>query len=274
MLSREYITDKTLKSKPFCIGIAVLAILLGVVFIIFQTDNTLIDRNQAVSYSGEFESYESYKNYCYINFKNGESFSVYPHTTTNEFEDKMNSLKQGTKLYILVNPNNDYVIEVKTPNEEILNFNNSQKAIASYEKGYIILGICICTLGGILLIYTFFEILNKRKSVKETNQKRAVMLSSSHDSVPIYQANPNKKCRILLQTQYKNTLLIIYQRRFFTNELVINQKVYDKKWAILEFSHSLFAKVDGNIIEVGLNENSNSYISINNKIVKRKKRKF
>ena len=65
MLSREYITDKMLKSKPFCICISVLAFFVGFIFIISQNSNTPIDRSEAISYSGEFESYDSYKNYCW-----------------------------------------------------------------------------------------------------------------------------------------------------------------------------------------------------------------
>lgn len=271
MLSREYITDKMLKSKPFCICISVLAFFVGFIFIISQNSNTPIDRSEAISYSGEFESYDSYKNYCYINFLNGESYSVYPHTTTNEFEDKMNSLKQGARLYILVNPNNEYVVEVRTANEEILNFETSQKDIASYDNGYTILGIAMCLLSIVFLICILFEIRNKRKLADEIRQKTEDMKSSLEDSAPLYEADFNKKYRTLLQIT-KDNLQIIYRRRMFVNELVINGMVYDEKRAIIEFPHRLFAKVNGKTIEAGLSENSSSYISVNGKIIKRKKR--
>ena len=97
------------------------------------------------------------------------------------------------------------------------------------------------------------------------------MKSSLEDSAPLYEADFNKKYRTLLQIT-KDNLQIIYRRRMFVNELVINGMVYDEKRAIIEFPHRLFAKVNGKTIEAGLSENSSSYISVNGKIIKRKKR--
>lgn len=268
---RNYLTEKMLKSKPFCVGISIVAILVGLIFIFTQSENAPIDRSEAVSYSGKFESYEIHKNYKYINLLNGESYNVYPHTTTNEFQDKMKSLEQGEMLYILVNPNNDYVVEVKTANEEILNFEASQKDIDSYDNGYIVLGIVMSVGGAIFLIYTVIEICNKRKLANEIAQKTESFKNSAQDSTPLYEADLNKKYRILLQIT-KGDLQIIYRRKAFVNELVINGNVYDKKRAVIEFPHRLFAKVNGKTVEAGLSDYSNSYISVNGKVVKRKKR--
>lgn len=268
---RDYLTEIMLKSKPFCVGLSIVAILIGLIFIFTQSENTPIDRSEAISQSGKFESYENYKNYCYINLLNGESYNVYPHTTTKEFLDKMKSLERGEMLYILVNPNNDYVVEVKTANEEILNFETSQKNIDSYDNGYIILGIVMCAIGVIFLIYTVIEIRNKRKLADEIAQKTESLKNSAQDSIPLYEADLNKKYRILLQIT-KGDLQIIYRRKVFVNELVINGMVYDKKRAVIEFPHRLFAKVNGKLVEAGLSDYSNSYISVNGKVVKRKKR--
>lgn len=274
MFSRkDYFIEKMLKSKPFCVGISISAILVGLIFILTQSSNAPIDRSEAVSYSGKFKSYEIHKNYKYINLLNGESYNVYPHTTTNEFEEKMKSLEQGEEVYILVNPNNDYVVEVKTATAEILNFETSQKYIDSYDNSYIILGIVICAGGVSFLIYVVIESRNKRKLADEIVQKTEILKNSAQDSEPLYEIDLNKKYRILLQIT-KGDLQIIYRRRWFVNELVINGMVYDKKRAVIEFPHKLFAKVNGKIVEAGLSDYSNSYISVNGKVVKRKKRTF
>ena len=168
--NKRSLGDNIIQSNPVVLVIAIVGIILGLFFIISQNANTPIPRSEAVSYSGEFKEYEVQHNYETIYFKDGSSYNVYPHTTTRAFRDTMMSLEKYTKLYILVNPNNDCVVEIKTDTEELLNFETSQKEIDSYDNGYIVIGIIACFFGVFLIVYVIGQHLFCHISLKKTNQ--------------------------------------------------------------------------------------------------------
>lgn len=158
-------TDDIINSPTAMLVIAVVAICMGAFFIFSQNDNKPIAREEAVSYSGVFEKYESSKNYCTICFEDGSEYSVYPHTESSEFRQAMMSLDKGTKLYISVNPNNNFVIEIKTDTDELLNFELSQEAIDSYDNGYIAIGCFACAAGIYLIIYAVCKKVQRKKQI-------------------------------------------------------------------------------------------------------------
>ena len=147
--------DYLINSPTALLVLGILAIALGILFICLQSGNKPISRNDASGYSGVFQKYETSKNYCGICFEDGKYYEIYPHTETAEFREKMESVPVGTKLYILVNPNNGYVVEIKTDNEEILNFDKSQQAIDKYDNGYIYIGAAVIVGGVGLMIFAF-----------------------------------------------------------------------------------------------------------------------
>lgn len=226
----------------------------------FSGENEPIPREVAVSYVGEFESYESSKNYCWIDFRDGSSYSVHAHTEPAEFYDVMSALEVGTQLSILVNPNNGYVIEVRTDTQELLNFDKSQAAIRSSEYRYMYFGIFWCLLDLSLVIALLVDLLIKKKGANNINEQRQEQLQADGlDSVPLRRAAENVKCRIFLEKQVQD-YHICYRRVKRTNELVINGYVYDEYVALLEFAHALYASLDGHSFEVGFDTENYSYI--------------
>ena len=212
--------DAILKSFAATVFAGAFAIIIGCVFIFTQGDNKPIERAEAISYSGTFASYKTYKNYCGIHFEDGSKYEVYPHTETQEFHDTMKSLKEGTILYLLINPNNHYVAEIKTDTEELLNFELSQKEIDSYDNGYIWLGIFACLSGVFLICYAVIS----KISAKKEKERRAKKKNPN----AIRFADKNVKCKILLEATVEK-YRICYRRVKITNELVVNGLVYDEK---------------------------------------------
>lgn len=86
-------------------------------------------------------------------------------------------------------------------------------------------------------------------------------------------ADANVKSRILLEN---NALghTITYRRVKRVNELVIDGNVYDEIEALVEFAHSLNARIDGHSIEVGFDGKIHSYLKIDGQIVARKLRLY
>ena len=263
--------DNLVKTSKGSLFVGILAIIVGIIFIAMQSVNEPIPRSQAVSYSGEFSEYEVSKNYCSINFKDGTVYEVYPHTETGEFRDKMESLPKGTMLYILVNPNNDCVVEVATAKEELLNFEKSQQDIDSYDNGYIAIGAFSCIAGVGLIIFALLMKKNKGIEEQHANKIKQQTAGLQINSEALRHADMDIKSKILLEAQAKQ-YHICYRRVKAVNELVVNGVVYDEKRAIIEFSHKLFAIIDHHRIEAGLDENSNSYIKFDGKIINYKER--
>ena len=262
--------DSVLESKTGAIIVGILAIIFGAFFALTQIENKPIPRSEAAAYSGEFEEYEVWKNYRTIIFTDGSSYEVFPHTETQEFADTMSSLKKGTKLDILVNPNNDYVVEIIAESREILNFEESQAALDAYDNGYIAIGVFVCFAGVFLIIYGLVSSRQKEKEI-EKHTKKAKRRESGADDNPVRRADRSVKVRTLLEARVED-YEICYRRVKSVNELVINGIVYDEKKAVIEFPHNLSAVVDGHTIEAGISDDSYSYIMFDGEYLANKRR--
>ena len=262
--------DRILESKAGTISAGILAIVMGLVFIIAHKDYKPIPRSEAVAYSGEFSEYDAWKNYRTIVFEDGSEYDVYPHTLTQEFEDTMESLKKGTKLDILVNPNNDYVIEIVAGSREILNFDESQAALDSYDNGYIAIDAVVCFCGVFLIVSAFVFSAQRKKETEKHKEKAKRRESGKKDEV-LRDADRSVKSRILLEASVPG-YDICYRRVKNVNEFVINGVVYDEIKGIIEFTHTLSAVVDGHEIEAGLSEDSFSYIMFDGECLAHKRR--
>lgn len=265
--NNSYRYDVTNDPVKFLLG-AVLGIVMGIIFIVSQSANKPIEYDEAFAYSGSFDYYDtSTENYCEIHFEDDSVYYVYPHTESSEFRGKMNSLEKGTKLYILVNPNNEYVVEIKTETEELLNFEISQQEIDSYDNGYIGIGIFAIACAVFLIIYAVILIKHRRKESTCHDTKKVM----GDNSAILRYADSAVKSRILLEAT-AGIYEICYRRVKSVNELVVNGRVYDEMKAVIEFEHKLCAVIDGHKIEVGYDDESYSYIMFDGKTIKRKKR--
>ena len=267
---RHSFGDDIMNSKPAVLFVAIAGILLGLFFIFSQNANAPIPRSEAVSYSGEFEEYEVWRHYRTIHFKDGSTYEVYAHTETQAFQNMMKSLEKGTRLYILVNPNNDCVVEIKTDTEELLNFETSQAEIDSYDNGYIAIGIVAC-IGGVFLIWYVIASSNYKRKETARHTKKAKTVIVGENDTALRWADYSIKSKTLLEAtaeEYK----ICYRRVKSVNELIINGIVYDEKKGIIEFAHNLSAVIDGHKIEAGYDEDSYSYIIFDGKRIAEKRR--
>ena len=262
--------DSVLETKKGAIIFGLLAILFGAFFALTQLVNKPIPRAEAVAYSGELEKYEIWENSRTIIFTDGSSHDVFPHTATQEFDDTMSALKRGTAIDILVNPNNEYVVEIIAGSREILNFEESQAALDAYDNGYIAIGVFVCFAGAFIIIYGLVSSRQKEKEAEKQARKTKKRKSGADDK-PLRRADRSVKVRILLEARAEK-YEICYRRVKSVNELVINGIVYDEKKGVLEFPHNLSAVVDGHTIEAGLSDDSYSYIMFDGECLANKQR--
>ena len=199
-------------------------------------------------------------------FADGSEFNVYPYTTEDEFTGKMESLEKGTPLFLSVNPNNRYVIEVKTENETLLDFENSQQEIYGYGKGYIGIGIFVFVCSVFVSVIGFVRKKSLKTEEERQKEQDAKVVVDGIDTPVLRNAEYGQKAKIFLQEKFEN-YDIVYRRVKSVNELVINGRVYDERKAVFEFEHNLKATVGGHVIEAGLDSNNFSYILFDGELI-------
>lgn len=262
--SRKTLGDAVLASPMATLIFGFVAIALGLLFVFVITGDTdPVSRAEAVAYEGEFEKYREGKNWSTIYFTDGSEYDLYPHTLKREVRERLESLDEGTKLYLMINPNTTYVAELRTENEELLNFETTQQEIDDYQIWYVGIGCFVVLVGLFLIVYALLDTRHKKKQEKKRTQRPVA-------KIPLRPA-ASGRARILLEAQ-KGEYNICYRRIKCTNELVINGEVYDEIKAVIEFKHSLCAIVDGNKIEAGYTADDHSYISFNGRRIAKKKR--
>ena len=230
-----------------------------------------VAREEAEAYVGCFEKLEWRRNYRSVCFRDGAEYELYPHTAPKELLESLAAMEKGTKLFLLVNPNNHYIAEIRTETEELLNFENSQQAIYNYNKRYILLGVFFCVAPVIIILLLEFEKKAAKKETARQKTQKAKVGTYGIDTPPLRTADKVKKEKILLSADVED-FCIIYRRIGFVNELVVNGKVYDEMKAVIEFSHNLLAVVDGHTIEAGYSDDANSYIRFDGRTVAEKRR--
>lgn len=252
--------------RLFALSVAIVGIGVGLFMIFYHVkSNRPIVLEDAIAYSGTFESYQS--EYCTLSFQDGTQYKIYARTETKTFRERMESLETGTALSVLVNPNSHYVVEIRTESEELLNFEESLRAKAAYDKWYLILGTAVCVSGSLLILLIGLSIRYNRKgrgSRKEQEDPFA-------ETRPLRRADPDVKHKVLLEAKAES-YRVCYRRVKTVNELVVNGQVYDEKKGLFEFAHALHAKIDGHEVEAGLDETSHSYILFDGELLAHKKR--
>ncbi len=166
-LKKRIEQKNTKHSAFFAVLVAIAAICISPLFMLYSAKYDPISREEAATFSGEFESYKesNYSKYdSVLYFKDGHYFYVSLACESKEFIKSMKSLEKGTVLDILVNPNNDCIIEIKKDSDELLNFETAQKAIDSENNGYFIIGIICCVSGIGLIAITLLEHSHKKAS--------------------------------------------------------------------------------------------------------------
>lgn len=106
----------------------------------------------------------------------------------------------------------------------------------------------------------------------ETQQTEETAKSMQGSDI-IRTADPNVKSRILLEANVLGHA-VTYRRVKRVNELVIDGNVYDEIEALVEFSHSLSARVDDHVIEAGFNGKFHSYLKLDGELIVKKLRLY
>lgn len=144
------------------------SIFCAATFFIIRADSTSpIKREDAIPYSGEFLSYEISDGRYFLSFKGGRVAELY--SGHSSLSDLLGSLKEGDRLDLLINPKNNYVIEISSENGVILPLERAEKEIGSGNNAFLWLGIIAYTVFALLLIIMLRGLVD---SVKKPRSKK------------------------------------------------------------------------------------------------------
>ena len=110
--------------------------------------------------------------------------------------------------------------------------------------------------------------LKKISSEGKTKEQEIDSFDEIVDTDTLYIADMNTKYRVLAEANVPG-YEICYRRVKKTNELVINNYVYDTKEMLIEPPHKLMASINGHIFEVGY-DGMHSYIRADDQLLVRK----
>ena len=144
-------------SRQFAVVFAVLCIFMSAVFSTSFFTNRPIEKSASEEKSATYSHYkEEYGpklrrsintlNYIELYFENGEKELIHGVCVNKDLYKALDTLEKGTTLHMLINPDNNYIVELKANEEEILNFDYAQKKLRQEGVSFLYLGIFMLLL--------------------------------------------------------------------------------------------------------------------------------
>lgn len=160
-------------SRPRAIFIAVLSLLMTLISAKVFLTNSPIDKSEAIEKTAVFDfcDIQYGKNfslaYAELFFENAEEEYIRGVCVNQDLRKDIEAIKKGTELHMLINPDNNYVLELKTDKEEILNFDYAQKKLRQEGVSFLYLGIFMLALCG----YFVYKAITTKERITKADIK-------------------------------------------------------------------------------------------------------
>ncbi len=105
-------------------------------------------------------------------FYDGSAQYINSSCVTYEIFKAIEETAPGTEFNMLVNPNNDYIVELVVNDVVILDFDYAQKALKNNFIGFFILGIVMYIFAIIFIVQAALDFKNKMKRAKTKKKTR------------------------------------------------------------------------------------------------------
>lgn len=142
--------------------IVIAGIVLGTVFTFgMRYWESSVSKEDAIFVEATFSSYEGiYKRgdlkEIKMIFQDRKQLFIDGTCCSQSVQDKLESLKPGSVLQMYVHPQSSTILEIKTDNGSILQFEESVKKLSSEVTGFLFLGIFMyaCAVYGIIKLFS------------------------------------------------------------------------------------------------------------------------
>lgn len=163
-----------------CFLLGLLCLLMATGFTVSSYLSKPASYNEAVKFSETFgESVEcvstqSRRTYLtiYFKLKSGITYSIHHSCTSgNNIKEKLDSLKKGSKITFVADEKTGYILEVKSENKELLNYDYACNRLQTENKLFFGLGVFI-GLCGLYLIAHAISLVYPRKKKRKKRRHR------------------------------------------------------------------------------------------------------
>lgn len=272
---KEKLEKKRIReTKIFTLFAVIAGTAIGIFFLFYALTYQPLPREEAVAFSGQLARYKESQSSRYggrLYFGDDSQFELENAYETKELTEALQSLVPGTTLYLLIDPELNCVIEIRTESRELLNLDEAQQEILSERRAFIFIAILLFVCDILLLVITLLERKAKKDNKAAKQQLKKKKAAELGESPVLRHADPDFRHRVLLDARAEG-YQICYRRVGIVNELIVNGRVYAEKKGFLEFEHTLFAVVDGHKIEAGTDDLSCSFISFDGSLLDYKQR--
>ena len=146
----------------------ILCIITGCGFISMHINGIdAVKKEETISVTGTFESYDYYQHrgtfhYIILSFTDIENQTVDGSCYSEALFEEIDKLSKGTELHMLIDEENGIIMELKTDDRILLDFDVACQAVKSERTEFIILGIGMIIIGLSVFVYV---IRSKNKKV-------------------------------------------------------------------------------------------------------------
>ena len=157
---------------------ALISIFMGTVFSSMLYPNQPITREEATQIIGDFKEAEGYRKlkggYTEVSlfFYDEQRQYISSCCVTDELLEALKKIPIGTEFKILVNPNNDYVVELIAEDVILLDFDYAQKALKNNSIGFFAFGIVMYIFAIIFIVQAVLDFKKKMKRAKVKKPKK------------------------------------------------------------------------------------------------------
>ena len=102
-------------------------------------------------------------NYIELFFENSEKEFICGVCVNKDLYKALDTLEKGTVLHMLINPDNNYIVELKANEKEMLNFDYAQKMLRQDGVGFLYIGIFMF---GLCIYFVYKAITTKERLTK------------------------------------------------------------------------------------------------------------
>lgn len=166
------------KSEPMnrwiALVMALISIFMGTMFSSTLYFNQPIDREDATQLNCTYKESIVHTQRGSIReikllFHDGSAQYIDGSCSKYELSEKLKIIPSGTKFKMLVNPNNDYIVELIVNDDVLLNFDYAQKQLERDGVGFFVLGL---VMYGCAIFFIVQAVLDFRKKIRRTKAKK------------------------------------------------------------------------------------------------------
>ena len=138
--------------------------------------NNKVDREDCISLETQFVSYRiDYSRHSIreieIVCSNGQKYPIDGSTVTSALKNDLYNLTSGENCQLLIHPNSNTILEMKTENHELLSFDEAISKLGNEATGFLFLGIFMYFASLVGLYYVVLHTKEKIKSRPQAKRK-------------------------------------------------------------------------------------------------------